>query len=239
MPSIPIIKQDMKINRKRIGHIYIAQTVSLLVAIGICELKLLEISDIFWDTIPVILIPLYMQMMLVYESVEKRKEDGTMDFILSAPISAERMLTTKILFLIGNTALIMLFSALVGCISKVYRLTGVWNQKSYLLLMMGGFCQQIFWGGFCFLVSGNAGKKSLYWKVAIGLPVIQYVLYLLYYWFPEVFFLKYVTVFSLFQHSFFSDQSIWLWIVSFFYLVVGVVFYLIGKYGFLKREYAQ
>ena len=54
MLNLPIIRQDFKINRGRILVMFVLQMVSMLMAIGICEMKMIEISDIFWDTIPVI-----------------------------------------------------------------------------------------------------------------------------------------------------------------------------------------
>lgn len=239
MFSIPIIKQDFKINIKQITGCYIAQFVSLLLALGICKMRLIEISDIFWDTIPVVIIPLCMQMMLAYEVVVKRKEDGTMDFILATQIGSEKMITSKMMFMIINTVLLMGISVIFGCLCKVYSLTGVWSQKSYILLNVGGFCLQIFWGGFCFFISALAKNRSFYLKLAVGLPVLQYLLFLGYFLMPELFFLKFITVFTLFDHTLFSKQSALLWVVSVLYLAVGLVFYILGRYQYLKHEDAE
>lgn len=239
MLNIPLLKLDFKINRRWILGIYVIQLFSLLLAVGICEMNLIEISDIFWDTLPVIIIPLGMQMLLAYEIVQKRVEDGTMDFVLSTQISQEKMLTTQILFMILNTVLLLLFSIILGCVSRVYRLSGVWSQETYLLLNMGGLCLQIFWGGFCFMISCSAKNRSLYLKLAAGVPILQYLLYLGYYLVPQLFFMKYLTVFTLFQHTMFANKSVLLWIASVIYLVLGMIFFFAGRYLFLKRDYPQ
>lgn len=239
MFNVPLLKQDFKINRRWILGIYGIQLCSLLMAAGICEMNLIEISDIFWDTLPVIIIPLIMQMMLAYQVVQKRVEDGTMDFVLSTQISQEKMLGSKIVFMILNMILLLGFSVILGCISRVYRLTGVWSQETYLLLNMGGFCLQVFWGGFCFMISCGARTPSLYLKLAIGIPVLQYLLYLGYYLVPQLFFFKYLTIFTLFQHSMFAKRSVLLWIGSAIYLVLGMIFFFVGRYLFLKRDYPQ
>ena len=75
MFSNPIIRQDLKINKFRILVLFLLQMCSMLLAIGICEMNLIEISDIFWDTIPVILIPMLLEMILAYETITKCKED--------------------------------------------------------------------------------------------------------------------------------------------------------------------
>lgn len=233
MLSIPVLKQDFKINARRILGVYMVQICSLLLAAGICEMKLIEISDIFWDTIPVVLAPMAMQMILACEVVQKRSEDGTIDFILATQISPEKMIHTKILFMTLNTAMLFGLSVILGCICRVYSLTGVWEQKTYLLLNLGGFCLQMFVGGFCFLVSCTGRGMPFYLKLAVGLPAVEYLLYLGYYLMPELFFLKYMSVFSLFQHDFFSKQSVLLWIVTAGFLILGAVFFALGRYVFL------
>ncbi len=239
MFSAALLKQDYKINRKRILGIYVLQLLSLLVAVGICEMNLIQVSDIFWDTLPVFVIPLAMQMLLAYQAVQKRVEDGTVDFILATQISREKMLTTKIIYMILNTALLFGVSALIGCASSVYRLPGTWSRETYLLLNLGGFCMQIFWGGFCFMVSCRAARRSVYLKLAVGIPILQYLLYLGYYLVPQLSFLKYLTIFSLCQHVMFAKKSALLWVASAICFVLGIVFFLAGRYLFQKRDYVN
>lgn len=239
MLNIPVLKQDLKINGKYLLTVFAGQLFSLLLAAGICEMKLIQISDIFWDTIPVIIFPLALQMILAWSLIVRCRQEGTMDFILSTQISPEKLIGAKILFLTGGTAVLMGISVLLGCAAEVYSLTGVWSRETYLLLNMGGFCLQIFWGGFCFLIAVLAKKTSFYLKLAVGIPVLQYLLYLGYFLVPELFFLKYVTVFTLFDHTLFSGNSFLLWLVSALYLVFGIVFFCIGRHHFLKREYSE
>ena len=239
MPSIPILKQDFKINGKYLLIVFSGQLFSLLLAVGICEMKLIQISDIFWDTIPVVLFPLVLQMILAWSLIVRSRQEGTMDFVLATQISPEKIMASKILFLTGTSAVLMGSSVLLGCVGNVYSLTGVWSRETYLLLNLGGFCLQIFWGGFCFLVAVLAKKTSFYLKLAVGIPVLQYLLYLGYFLVPELFFLKYVTVFTLFDHTLFSGKSLFLWLVSVLYLVFGIVFFCVGRHRFLKREYSE
>ena len=130
-------------------------------------------------------------------------------------------------------------TTIFGCLCDVYSLTGVWSEKAYISLNIGGFCLQIFVGGFCFFIAALAKKTSFYLKLAVGLPVLQYLLFLGYFLKPELFFLKFVTVFTLFDHTLFSKQSPLLWGVSALYLVLGLVFYFLGRHRYLKREDAE
>ena len=127
----------------------------------------------------------------------------------------------------------------MGCLFDVYSLTGVWSQSAYVFLNIGGFCLQIFAGGFCFLMAVLAKKPSFYLKLAVGLPILQYALFLGYFLNPELFFLKFVTVFSLFDHTLFSKQSVLMWVVSFLYLAVGIACYVLGRYRYCRREDAE
>lgn len=131
MFSNPIIRQDLKINKFRILVLFLLQMCSMLLAIGICEMNLIEISDIFWDTIPVILIPMLLEMILAYETITKCKEDGTMDLILATGIKPDKILRSKAAVIYGSGVCLILCSALLGCLTRVYRLTGEWNQRVY------------------------------------------------------------------------------------------------------------
>ena len=51
--------------------------------------------------------------------------------------------------------------------------------------------------------------------------------------------MKFITVFTLFDHTLFSEQSILTWVVSAIYLAAGVGFYILGRFQYLKREDAE
>lgn len=239
MFSIPILKQDFRINIRRLGIIFGAQFISLLIAMGICEMGLIEVSDIFWDTIPVVIIPWILQMVLAYEVVFKRKTDGTFTFLLASRITPAKLIDSKMFFIIFSTLILIGASTLFGCVFGIYRLTGVWSQASYLFLNLGGFCLQIFIGGFCFLMAVVAKKSSLYLKLGVGLPILQYALFLGYFLKSEFFFLKFVTVFTLFDHTLFSKQSALMWVTMIIYLLCGSFFYALGRHLYLKRKDAE
>lgn len=227
MISLPILKQDFKMNAKPLLIIYVIQFCCLLLASGIRNMRLIEISDIFWDTLPVVVIPLGMVIVLAYNLVNRCEEEKTMDFILATEIRPKKVILTKSLFLILSVLFLMVFSVLIGCIGNIYDLTGIWKQNAYLGLNAGGFCLQFFWCGYCMLISciKKRGTKGFYWKAGAVVPVVFYGIYLLYFLIPQLYFLKYVTIFSLFQQHEFARPNLLNLLTSLILLILGGVFF--------------
>lgn len=236
MFNIPIIKQDFRINRFRIFVLFVLQMISMLMAIGICEMNLIEISDIFWDTIPVIIIPMLLEMILAYETVTKCREDGTMDLILATGIKPEKILFSKAAIILGSGICPILLSAALGCLTRVYRLTGEWKQNSYIFLNAGAVCLQIFLSGFSFWMACRCKNIKSYIRTAVLIPVCMYGIYTVYYWVGQLFFLQYVTVFSLYRQEWYAKESLMAAIGSGVFLVAGVVFFFLGKRAFYKEN---
>ena len=236
MFNIPIMKQDFRINRSRILVLFILQMVSMLMAIGICEMKLIEISDIFWDTIPVIIIPMFLEMVLAYETISKCKEEGTMDLILATGIKPEKILRSKGITILGSGMLLILLSAVLGCFTRVYRLTGEWTRNSYLLLNLGAVCLQFFLSGYCFWMACRCKNIMSYIRTALLIPVCMYAIYIAYYWVQRLFILQYMTVFSLYRQEWYAEQSVMAAIGSGIFLAAGVICFLLGKRAFYKQN---
>lgn len=237
MISFPVLKQDFKINARLLLIIYGMQFFCLLLAAGIRNMRLIEISDIFWDTIPVVVIPLCMVVVLSYNLVSRCEEEKTMDFILATEITPKKVIWTKSIFLVLNVLLLTVFSVGIGCAGKIYDLTGIWEQNTYLWLNAGGFCLQIFWCGYCMLIScvKKRGTKYVYWKAGALIPLVFYVIYLLYYLIPELYFLEYVTIFSLFQQQDFVQFNIMNLLISLLFLAGGGLLFGVAGQVFCKR----
>ena len=239
MFSIPIIRQDLRINYKRILMLFSMEIVSMLLAIGICAMKLMEVSDIFWDTIPVIVIPMFIMMSLSYEAVCRRKEDGTMDFILATGMKPVKVLRTKFLFVLGVGVICLLTSMLLGCLTKVYSLTGQWSQKSYCMLILGAVVLQFMIGNYCFYIACRAKNFLSYVKFAVLIPIAMYIIYVVWYWSPDLFFLQFLSVFSLYRQQWYADGS---WIAAAgcgIFFVLGVLFRFLGEKAFFEMNPAE
>lgn len=239
MLNLPIIKQDFKINRGRLLILFILQMASMLMAIGICEMNLIEISDIFWDTLPVIIIPMLLEMLLAYEVMTKCKEQGTMDLILATGIKPEKILFTKAVFVLASGIVMIAFATILGCFTRVYRLTGEWKQSSYLCLNAGALCLQVFLGGFSYWMACRSKNLRMYFRTAVLIPVIMYAVYVVYYWIGQLFFLQYITVFSLFRQEWFAKNSIMAWIGSGILLVAGLFCFFLGNRAFYDQNFPE
>ncbi|MDO4343298.1 MAG: hypothetical protein Q4C50_00705 [Eubacteriales bacterium] len=236
MLNFAVLKQDYIISRRTLLVCGVLQILSLILAAVIRNLRLIQIADVFFDTLPVVVIPMIMQIVLVYEVVRRQDMDTTMQLILSTGISPSQVITTKIIFLLLNNLLLFTCSMLFGCVAHVYDLTGVWHQDTYIILNLGGMCLQVFTGGWCFLAACvKKPPKSHFYEAAAGILLVLYLVYLAYYLVPGLFFLKYFTVFSLFSQEMFAKGSLGAFVTSLIFAVLGAVCFLAGKYLFCSR----
>lgn len=237
MLNVPILKQDFIINRKTLLVFYCLQTASLLIAAVIRNMRLIQISDMFWDTLPVVVFPMLLGMVLALEAVRKRDADKTMTFLLSTGISPSQIIMTKAMFVGMSVFVLLVFSTLLGSVFHVYDLTGVWNQNTYIVLNLGAMCLQLFMAGWCFFIScvGKEPSMPLYYGLGMGLPLLFYAVYLLQDFVPQLSALQYVTFFSLFQQAMFASPGISAFLACLVLAVAGVVFFGLGRYVFCTR----
>lgn len=211
------------------------QLICILLAVGICKMNLIQISDIFWDTIPIIILPMILEMILAYQVFTKRVEDGTMDFILATDVSPEKILFTKAAFVFGSGLLMILLVLVIGSITKVYRLPGYWHQGSFVMLNVGAICLQFFLSGFCVFIACRSRSLFSYAKLACTIPVLMYVIYLGYYLVDNLFFLQYLTIFSLFRQAWYVKGFFVLYIGMGIYIAGGILFFYLGRKAFYSR----
>ncbi len=235
MFNIPILKQDVKINDKRLLVMFALELVSILLAVGICEMNLVEISDIFWDTIPIILIPMFLEMMLAYHLITRRVEDGTMEFLLATDIGPGKIMGTKAVMITASGFLMIILVTVIGALTQVYRLAGYWNQNSFLMLNLGALCLQFFISGFCFFIACRSRSLLAYIRIAVIIPVLMYVMYIGYYLVEQLFFLQYVTLFSLFRQSWYARGYFMAYVGMGIFLLAGAAFFYLGRKSFYDR----
>lgn len=238
MFNIAVFKQDFMINKKTILVGYLFQLASLLLATIIRNMRLIQISDIFWDTLPIVVIPMIVQMVLAFRLVRQCEMEKTMVFLLCAENEPVRIIAAKAVFLCVNTFLMFAFSMFYGCLTHVYDLTGVWNGNTYIVLHMGAMCLQTLIGGWCFFASclGKKPNAVLYLRMAVCVPVLLYGLYLLYYIYPnQLYYLQYVTIFSLFRQEMFASASLLVLPSSLILAAAGIGFFLLGGRIFCRR----
>lgn len=232
-----VLKQEYQIHRKTLLIFLAMQMLCILLAGLIRNMRLIEIADVFFDTLPTVVLPMILQMMLAYETVIRREQDKTMAFTLAAGISPARIITAKLMFMVINVFLLLVISTFFGCVGKVYDLTGVWDRDHYIGMNIGAMCMQLFIGGYCFAAAclKNERADRFYRAVGIGVPAVFFVIHLGYYYFPQLVFLRYMTVFSLFEPQMFAEGSLFAFVASVVLAAAGIALFLLGKHSFCKR----
>ncbi len=237
MFSFAIFKQDFRINQKTLAICGCGQALSLLLAAVIRNMRLIDISDIFWDTIPVVILPMAMQAVLAHSVLKRCEDERTMTFLFSTAIAPEAILATKAVFLVVANVALFVPSMLLGCLLHVYDLTGVWEQEAYVGLNLGGMCLQFFAGGWCYLVACLPKSESpvFFWLASAGVLALFYAIYVAYYWAGNLFFLQFLTFFSLFRQEWFATGDILSVVGCACFLVAGFVCFGFGRYTFCRR----
>lgn len=238
MTNRAILKLDFLINRRSIQKIWLLQLISLLTAAIIRGMGLTQVSDMFWDTIPVVILPTVLMFWLAYTVVKRSEDDKTMAFLMATQNSPGMIIGTKAMFLLINSFFLMAASMGFGLVTRVYDLMGTWTQDTYVLLNLGSFCLQVFVGGFCFFVSCASiyRKKFFYFKVAGLFLGVEYLIYLVWFLNPELAVFEYLSVFSLFQQQMYCSGSMVNLLTSLILVVAGTGLYLGGRHSFCNRS---
>ncbi|MDO4634150.1 MAG: hypothetical protein Q4B01_09870 [Eubacteriales bacterium] len=238
MCNLGLLKQDFKINRWVLILFYVLQTLSLCLAWMIRRMHLIQISDVFWDTIPTILIPAGLAIMLAYSTVLARKQDGTMDFLLTTPLNIRKIFRTKAVFVFLNLFLLLALSTGFGLLTKGYLLSGQWQAASYIRLNIGAFCLQFLISSYCLLISCSVRHTRSYTIFGVLLPVLMYGIYVIYYLNPGLQVLQFLSVFSLYRQRWYLTGNGLSYLGEGIFLAAGVAMALLAGSRFREQTAA-
>ena len=154
-------------------------------------------------------------------SLAKEEKDGTAEFLLSHPISRKRVISEKLLAIVGQIVLLNVFVMLVS-LAAMLAIGEKIELGTFLLITVSYFIMQIEIASITFGVSAFSLKGGF--GIGLGISMMLYFMNILSNLTDDLKFLKYITPFGYADGTaIVSDNSI-----QFKYVAIGLVLTLIG-----------
>lgn len=146
-----------------------------------------------------LLFPMLLSIMTANRLIAKKVEDGTMAYLLSAPVCRTRIVLTQMAVLLTNIVVFIAYATGVGLVSAGLLFPGELDIKAYLMVNVGVLCLHLLIGGICFLSSCifNDTKYSL--AFGAGIPIAGFLIQMIANIGDKFQDVKYATFFTLFD----------------------------------------
>ncbi|WP_066715606.1 ABC transporter permease subunit [Clostridium sp. Marseille-P299] len=183
-----------------------------------------------------LIFPLIIEMVVAHRIIARHVDKGSMAYILSTPNKRTSIAFTQLLFLEACVFVIIVYITIITIICSTIAFPGLLDIGKLLYVNLGLFLLHSALSGICFLGSciANDSKTSL--SIGVGVTVTFYVIQMLANMGDKLEFLKYVTIFTLFQPSDVLEGKSSV-ILSYAILAsISIACYLIGTYQFSKRD---
>lgn len=147
-----------------------------------------------------IIIPMIYTSICANRLVAQHTDKGSMAFLLSAPISRKRIVTTQALFLLLSTFMLLLCITLFAVIYSNIKFPGLLDVRAFIALNWALFALMSFISGIAFMASVCADTTQNSLAFGLGVPLFFYVVKMAADA-TDYAFLKYMTFYSLFDYS--------------------------------------
>ena len=183
-----------------------------------------------------LLFPMLLEIILANRLMARYVDRGAMAYLLASPHGRQKTAATQGVFLLINTALLILFTSVLGAIVCESMFPGELDITAYAKLNIALFLLHFAISGFCFFVSclSNESKTSL--AFGAGVPIAFYLVQMLANMGGKLENLKYATLFSLFSPDkiIAGDEAV-LWMNGVLF-AIGALFFAAGVVFFSKRD---
>ena len=181
-------------------------------------------------------LPLIYEIVLARRLVDRLVKKGTMAYLLNTVVSRKKLIITQGYYLAVSLFALFFYGAALGGLSVWLVFPEEMELSTFFLLYVGAFCLHFFLSGLCFAVSCISSRDQQYLLLGILLPLLFYLFYMLSRASDALFFLGYLTPFSLFDVGLILSGSIHLvWMLPLL-AVGGAALYGLGIFLFRRRE---
>lgn len=183
----------------------------------------------------ILLLPMIYVIVVANRSIASHVDRGSMAYLLSTPTTRAKIARTQALYLLATTSLLLIIVTLVGIAISQIMFPGELDIKGFLLLNFGAILLYFALTGIGFFASSlfDDTKNSL--ALGAGLPVTFLVLQMLSNVGDATSFLKYFTLYTLFDpEKIVSGEG---YVLSFIILsLITVIMYTAALITFKKRD---
>lgn len=183
----------------------------------------------------VLMFPIICTIILGNKLIVSYVDKGSMAYLLGTPNKRTKIALTQSVFMMVSSAVLLIYtSGLIIILSNIMH-PNLLDTKSFILLNIVLWFLQLAVSGICFFASCISNNSKLYFMIGAGVPIMFYLLQALANMGDKLEWLKYFTLFTLFNPSdIISGKGIAPEITAL--LAVAIAFYAIGIYIFSKRD---
>lgn len=183
-----------------------------------------------------LIFPLIVEMVVAHRVIARHVDKGSMAYILSTPNDRKRIALTQMFFLEVCVFLITVYISLILIICSAIAFPGLLDIWKLLYVNVGLFLLHSALSGICFFASCIANESKTSLSIGVGVSVTFYVIQMLANTGDKLEFLKYATIFTLYQPSEIlakNNNTIWNYSIM---ALIAITAYGIGIYQFSRRD---
>ncbi len=184
----------------------------------------------------IFLFPMIISIVVNHRLIATHVDKGSMTYLLTTPNSRFKISITQMLFSLFSITLMFVVIFLFSTIVTISLFPGELEIGKYLLLNL--YAMSTFYAisgiGFFGSAIANESKQSL--GIGVGIPVGFMVIQMMSGSTPKVEWLKYLTLYSLFDPNAVVNSTSFVWIGMSILLIISGGLYSIGIYVFNKKD---
>lgn len=183
-----------------------------------------------------LIFPLIIEMVVAHRVIARHVDKGSMAYILSTPNDRKRIALTQMFFLEACVFLMVVYITLIEIICSEIAISGLLDIPRLLYVNLGLFLMHSALAGICFFASCIANESKTSLSIGIGVSVTFYVIQMLANMGDKLSFLKYLTIFTLFQPNDVLEGKNTVLLNFGILAFISIVGYGVGVYKFSKRD---
>ena len=181
-------------------------------------------------------LPMIYELFTANKLVAGYVDRGSMASILSAPHSRRKVVRTQGFFLTASVCLMILYITVLGIVCSEMMFPGDLGIAEFLSLNAGLLCLHICISGFFFFMSCICNDTRRSTGIGVGVFLGFYLVQMLSNMGDKLENLKYATIFTLFDGDALLRGESRAIVMSGILLMIGILFFELGKYRFQKRD---
>lgn len=181
-------------------------------------------------------LPMIYELFTANKLVARYVDLGSMASILSAPHSRKKVVRTQGMFLAVSVCLMILYITVLGIVCSEVMFPGDLGIAAFVRLNAGLLCLHICISGFFFFMSCICNDTRRSTGMGVGVFLAFYLIQMLSNMGDKLENLRYATIFTLFDGDALLKGESRAAVMAGLLLIMGILFFELGKYRFQKRD---
>ncbi len=183
-----------------------------------------------------LVLPLLFTIILANRLVSRHVDQGSMVFLLAAPVSRKTVALTQLCVLLTCLVSLIAFCTVIGIIASEVLYPGELDIAAFIRVNAGVLCLHFFIGGLCFFTSCFFNETRTNLGVCSGVAIVSYLFQMLANMGDKLELLKYMTFFTLFDSNGLLAGDTGAYIMASVLFAAGAVLYTVSVNIFDKRD---